>query len=132
VWRRKRIKIVTSPQAIADPRHTLTTALIEKCWKDPEFKKQVMADPKGMLEKHTGRALPNDFKIFIHEEDAKTLHFSIPPAPSSVAELSDEELERVAGGTEVVVATIVIFTLVASAVASAIASAGRPGTPSPW
>lgn len=36
-------------------RRELETALIEKCWKDPEFKKVVVNDPKGMLERHTGR-----------------------------------------------------------------------------
>jgi Nitrile hydratase, alpha chain len=79
-------------------RRDLETALIEKCWKDPEFKKQVISDPKGMLERHTGQKLPPEMKIFIHEEDTKTLHFSIPRAPAKLAELSEEQLERVAGG----------------------------------
>ena len=81
-------------------KRDLETALIEKCWKDPEFKKQVVTDPKGMLERHIGQKLPEDLKIFIHEEDANTLHFSLPPAPSNAMELSDEDLEKVAGGTE--------------------------------
>ena len=80
-------------------KRDLETALIEKCWNDPEFKKQVVSDPKGMLERHIGQKLPADFKIFIHEEDATTLHFPLPPAPSNLTELSDEDLEKVAGGT---------------------------------
>jgi Nitrile hydratase, alpha chain len=79
-------------------RRELETALIEKCWKDPEFKKQVVSDPKGMLERHTGKKLPPEVKIFIHEEDANKVHFSIPPAPAKLAELSDVQLEQVAGG----------------------------------
>jgi hypothetical protein len=39
-------------------RQQLETALIEKCWKDPAFRKEVVSDPKGMLEKHLGRELP--------------------------------------------------------------------------
>ena len=85
----------------------LETALIEKCWKDAEFKKAVVNDPKGMLERHMGKKLPADLKIFIHEEDANTLHFSLPPAPSKMAELSDDELEKVAGGTEIFLATAI-------------------------
>jgi len=85
-------------EAQAATRRDLETALIEKCWKDPEFKKTVLSDPKGMLERHTGQKLPAQLKIFIHEEDANTLHFSIPPAPSNLTELSDDELEKVAGG----------------------------------
>jgi len=79
-------------------RRGLETALIEKCWKDPEFKREVVKDPKGMLERHTGKKLPPELKIFIYEEDANTLHFSIPLAPAKLAELSEEQLERVAGG----------------------------------
>jgi hypothetical protein len=86
--------------AQAATRRDLETALIEKCWKDPDFKKQVMSDPKGMLERHTGQKLPTQLKILIHEEDANTLHFSLPPAPSNLTELSDLDLEKVAGGTE--------------------------------
>jgi len=52
------------------------------------FKKQVVSDPKGMLERHTGQRLPSELKIFIHEEDANALHFSIPPSPANVNELS--------------------------------------------
>ncbi|HEX8896351.1 MAG TPA: NHLP leader peptide family RiPP precursor [Terriglobales bacterium] len=102
-------------------RRDLETALIEKCWKDPEFKKQVISDPKGMLERHNGQKLPAQIKIFIHEEDANTLHFSIPPAPSNLAELSDDDLERVAGGTDAVVtAFIVSLTAVTAGIASGV------------
>ena len=94
------------------PSHgDLETALIEKCWKDPEFKKEVVKDPKGMLERHIGQKLPANLKVFIHEEDANNLHFSLPPAPSNVTELSDDELEKVAGGTEVFISATAVVTL---------------------
>ena len=114
-------------EAQAATRRDLETALIEKCWKDPDFKKQVISDPKGMLERHTGQKLPAQIKIFIHEEDANTLHFSIPPAPSNLTELSDDELERVAGGTETVLALIVGTAAIAGALVSS-ASAGAAVT----
>jgi hypothetical protein len=82
-------------------RRAIETQLIEKCWKDPEFKKRVVSDPKGMLEQHTGQKLPAGLKIVVHEEDANTLYFTIPPAPANLNELSDEELEKVAGGTDI-------------------------------
>jgi hypothetical protein len=113
-------------EAQAMTRRDLETALIEKCWKDPDFKKQVISDPKGMLERHIGQKLPAPIKIFIHEEDANTLHFSIPPAPSNLTELSDDDLERVAGGTDLlVVVTIVAATMgaVASAATAGVGSA---------
>jgi hypothetical protein len=104
-------------EAQAATRRDLETALIEKCWKDPEFKKAVLSDPKAMLERHMGQKLPAPIKIFIHEEDANTLHFSIPRAPSNLTELSDDDLERVAGGTDVIVtvATITVTAAIFSA-----------------
>jgi hypothetical protein len=104
-------------EAQAFTRRDLETALIEKCWKDAEFKRQVISDPKGMLERHTGQKLPAQVKIFVHEEDANTLHFAIPPAPTNLSELSDEDLEKVAGGTDVGVTILTI--LVTSGIASA-------------
>jgi len=89
-------------------RRDLETRLIEKAWKDPAFRKSLVDDPKGMLEKRTGQKLPEQVRIFVHEEDANTLHFSIPVAPSNMNELSDEELDRVAGGTDPVVITICV------------------------
>jgi len=97
-------------------KRDLETALIEKCWKDPEFKKQVVTDPKGMLERHSRQKLPADLKIFIHEEDASTLHFSLPPAPSNTTELSDEDLAKVAGGTEIIGLAASVSLLVYSGV----------------
>jgi hypothetical protein len=106
------------PQATT--RHGMETTLIEKCWKDPEFKKAVVSDPKGMLERHTGQKLPAQVNIFIHEEGANTLHLSIPVTPNNVAELSDEDLEKVAGGTEIV-------SLVITGVSAALTVAGTIG-----
>jgi hypothetical protein len=80
-------------------RRNLETRLIERAWKDPGFRKQIITDPKGLLERRLGQKLPEELKISVHEEDANTLHFSIPAPPSNTAELSDEDLEKVAGGT---------------------------------
>src|SRR5215469_5775661 len=34
-----------------------------KCWRGPEFKKQVISDPKGTLERPTGQKLPTEMQI---------------------------------------------------------------------
>jgi hypothetical protein len=108
----------------ASTRRDLETLLIEKCWKDPEFKKQVLSNPKGMLERYTGQKLPAQVKIFVHEEDANTLHLSIPPAPGNLGELSDADLEQVAGGTDV----IITVTLTAGVVSAAVSAASAAST----
>ena len=92
----------------------------------PGVQRQVVADPKGMLEKHLGRTLPPNLTITVHEEDSNTLHFSLPPAASSVSELSDDELEKVSGVTEVIVDVaigVVIGTVLGTAAGSVGASA---------
>ena len=115
-------------------KRDLEVALVEKCWKDPEFKKQVLADPKGMLERHIGKKLPGDLKIFVHEENAETLHFSLPPAPTNATELSDEDLEKVAGGTEVLVVLSVGFAaaLTVVGVVGSVAGTAAATTRSGW
>ena len=92
-------------------RRALETQLIEKCWKDPEFMKRVVSDSKGMLEQHTGQKLPPGLKIVVHKEDANTLHFTIPQAPTNLNELSDAELENVAGGTDIALIVTVAIGL---------------------
>ena len=83
-------------------RHQFETLIIERAWKNPEFRQQFISDPKAMIEKYTGQKLPEAFKIVVHEEDANTMHVTIPIAPQQLSELSDDDLERVAGGTDVV------------------------------
>ncbi len=102
----------------ATARLDLEAALVKKCWQEPEFRNQVIADPKGMFEKATGQKLPDNLKIFIHEEDRNTVHLSIPPAPKDMSELSDEELERVAGGTEIALGTLLIMSAMATLAAT--------------
>jgi hypothetical protein len=115
----------------APARLDLETALIKKCWQDPAFQKEVVANPRGMWEKATSQKLPDNVKIFIHEEDQNTIHLSIPPPPGTVGELSDAELERVAGGTEIAVGVLFMLTLavaIAGNVAeSVIANQNKPG-----
>ena len=63
-------------------RRELETRLVEKAWKEPAFRKDIVNDPKGgMLEKHTGQKLPEQMKIYVHEEDANTLHLSVRRLP---------------------------------------------------
>ena len=111
-------------QTQAVTRREMETRLVEKAWKDPVFRKDIVKDPKGMLEKHIGQKLPEQLRIFVHEEDANTLHFSIPSPPSNLNELSDEDLERVAGGTDLVATGIVLAITAASAVGGSALTVG--------
>ena len=88
-----------------------------KAWKDPEFKKEILDDPAATYEKYLGQPLPEGVELFVHEEDANTLHITIPQAPDTVAELSDEDLEKVAGGGDFLAQTEkVLWTRIAGPV----------------
>jgi len=113
---------------VSSTRRDLETKLIEKAWKDPAFKQAVISDPKGLLEKYIGQKLPEQMRIFVHEEDANTLHFSIPTAPANVTELSDADLENVAGGTDLVVTAIAgTIAIVGSGLITAAAGTKKDG-----
>ena len=111
--------MATTPSP-SSARREMGDALIRKCWKDPQFQKAIMDDPRSVIEKQTGQKLPQNLKIFIHEDDANTLHFSIPPAPANVTELSDDDLERVAGGTEIGLAVSAIMVTAMSIAAGGV------------
>src|SRR6476620_4138289 len=68
--------------------------LIAKCWSDESFKQKFMADPAATL-KAEGITVPAGVSIKAVEDTETVFHFVIPPKP---AELSDEELDKVAGG----------------------------------
>ena len=68
--------------------------IIEKCWADPAFKKQLLADPAGTL-KAEGLELPEGLKVNAVENNAEQFTFVIPSEP---IELSDEALDGVSGG----------------------------------
>lgn len=82
-------------------RHQSETLIIERAWKNPDFRREFTANPKGTIEKYTGQSLPPSLKVVVHEEDAQTMHITLPLPPGNLSELSDEDLEQVAGGTEV-------------------------------
>lgn len=111
--------MATQPAGPTIGRHEMETLIIERAWKDPAFKKEFVADPKGTIEKYSGQKLPDAIKIVVHEEDRNTMHLAIPPSPTNANELSDEELEQVAGGTEIWAITAGIVSAV-----SALLSAG--------
>lgn len=65
---------------------------------DPEYRKKVLADPKAVLAHHTGQSIEGK-EVKVLEETEDLIYLTIPPAlPQAGDELSDSDLERVAGG----------------------------------
>jgi len=69
--------------------------VVAKAWADANFKAKLLADPKTVL-KGNGVEISQDVELRVVENTDKLVHLILPPEPAE--QLSDEELEKVAGG----------------------------------
>jgi hypothetical protein len=72
--------------------------ILAKCWEDAFFKQRLLADPAAVL-KAEGVEIPADYTVRVLENTDKVINYVLPPNPN--VELSDSDLEAVAGGTKV-------------------------------
>jgi Nitrile hydratase, alpha chain len=81
-------------------RQELEAGLLARAVKDDAFRRALLDDPKGTLERELGVRLPAGVRLTVLEETATRRYLVLPPDPLRPAgELSEEELEAVAGGT---------------------------------
>ena len=85
-------------------RKDFEAALIARAWKNEEFKKRLLSNPKDVLEeeiaKMGGGKLPADLEVKIFAEDTNHLYIVLPQNPRKTdPELTDEELDSMSGGT---------------------------------
>lgn len=104
-------------------RKDVQSLIIQRAWKDDSFRSEFLGDPKTTIEKYTERRLPAEIRIFAHAEDDSTAHFVIPPKPANADELSEEDLEKIAGGVDVIVG-ITAAVIIGGAIAGSGAYAG--------
>ncbi len=71
--------------------------VIARAWSDPDFKARLLSDPKVVLVGY-GIDLPTGLNLKIVENTADTIHFVLPATPSQAGDLSDADLETLAGG----------------------------------
>ena len=101
-------------------RQEMESLIVQRAWKDDAFRDEFVADPKATIEKYSGQKLPAELTIVALAEDDKTIHFVIPPKPANADELSDEDLEKVAGGIDIIVGiTFAAAFVITGAVAGA-------------
>lgn len=72
-------------------------AMLKKSVTDQEFRKKLLKNPKAMVKEYSGKEMPEGFSLKLIEADpAVDMTFVLPPLRTD--ELSDQELDQVAGG----------------------------------
>jgi hypothetical protein len=103
-------------QSPALARHDLEAKIVKRCWEEDKFRKEFIADPKGVFVKYLQVPASSLPQIVVHQEAPGSWHIVLPPQPADVNELSEEDLEKVAGGTTPIVSIeiSIIVTVAAS------------------
>jgi len=94
---RKESSLMTERTTTVDE---LQAQLVAKAWDDNDFKSALISDPKATIGCELGVELPRDLEIQVVEERSNKVYLVLPVRPEAVSddELSEEELEVVAGG----------------------------------
>jgi hypothetical protein len=69
--------------------------LVARTWSDEAFKQRLLAAPGPTLAEQ-GIPIPPGVEVRMHENTPTVFHLALPPQPGE--ELSDEQLEAIAGG----------------------------------
>jgi hypothetical protein len=78
----------------------LIDAVVHRAGSDRVFRQQVLADPAAAIVTAYGVTFPAGFRIRFVEKPADLDVLVVLPDPHTDEELSDDDLENVAGGTE--------------------------------
>ena len=76
----------------------LKTRILDRASEDGDFRARLIADPKAAISSEIGMSIPEGFDVEVHEDGGTTAHLVLPSSP----ELSEAEMETVAGGLSVI------------------------------
>jgi hypothetical protein len=80
-------------------RKDIKEALVRAALKDEAFRESLLANPKFAVERALGRTLPDWIKVVLLQETNDVMYIVLPKDfPDDTANLSDAELETIAGG----------------------------------
>jgi hypothetical protein len=79
-------------------RHDLEAKIVKRSWENEAFRKDFTTDPAGVFVKYWAVPAASLPKIVIHQEALGSWHIVLPMRPANTNELSEQDLERVAGG----------------------------------
>jgi hypothetical protein len=87
-------------EAAGGGRAEIEGRLIQRSLEDDAFRRRLLEDTRAAMEEELGTRLPEGVEVRAVEEMADTIYLVLPNASAAgeTAELSDQELEAVAGG----------------------------------
>lgn len=88
-----------------ETRQSVETKIVTRALKDEAYRKKLVSDPKSAkaeIERLLETTLPETFQVNVFQETADHAYLVIPPAPSNVASLTEEQLEAVASGGQTI------------------------------
>jgi hypothetical protein len=96
-----------SPMATQQMTHDLETMIVQRSREDERFHQEFLVDPARAFWKYL--QIPADWlpQTVVYEKSAGTWHIVVPPK-TNARELSDTDLERVAGGTQAAVVSAAV------------------------
>jgi hypothetical protein len=98
-----RLNVVLDPTFMAQAAANTGPAgpieqVMKKAHSDPAFRKRLVEDLRGTVYDAVGLEVPRGLEVKVFENTADTVHLAIAARPDPNAELSEAELEQVAGG----------------------------------
>lgn len=93
----------------------LLEILAQKAWESSSFKEQLIENPVFTIESVTGQKMQPDINVIVEDQtDVSKVYLNIPRRIEiSELELTDEQLEMVAGGTDLIAGIALGVVLVA-------------------
>jgi hypothetical protein len=108
-------------------RHDLEAKIVKHSWEDEGFRKEFIADPSGTFVKYLQVPASSLPKIVVHEEAPGSWHIVLAAKPADIGQLSEDELEKVAGGGTPVATAVSAATMATTAVIVSVVGVTKGG-----
>ena len=97
--RAKGERIMAEASGSGSTRAEMERRLINRSMEDEDFRQRLLDDPKATVEQELATQLPEGVEVRVVQESAQTIYLVLPSAsPLGQGEISDQDLEQVAGG----------------------------------